>query len=80
MIFLFIWVIICLSFSYYYGVKAYNNLKEEYTGKFFRVMMMPYPFDEKYYTEKGLEYRNKGLWFGMMGGIGFFIIAVLISI
>jgi hypothetical protein len=41
--------------------------------------MTPMPFDKKYFTEKGLEYRKKALVAGWIGVAGFIIIAIIIS-
>lgn len=41
--------------------------------------MTPMPFDKKYFTEKGLEYRKKALIVGWIGAAGFIIIAIIIS-
>lgn len=80
MIFLFIWMIIIIPISWYYSFQALENRKEEYLGKVYRVMMTPMPFDKKYFTEKGLEYRKKALVAGWIGVTGFIIIAIIISI
>jgi hypothetical protein len=69
-------MIIIAPISWYYSFKALENRKEEYLDKLFRVMNTPFPFDEKYYTEKGLTYRNKALLTGLIGFIGFIIIVI----
>lgn len=79
MIYLAIWMIVLFLIGAYYSFQALENRKEEYLVKIFRIMMTPMPFDKKYYTEKGLEYRKKALITSGIGLAGFIIIVIIIS-
>ena len=80
MIYLFIWIVITFLIGAYYSFQAIENRKEEYLDKLYRVMWTPFPFDKKYYTEKGLRYRDKALITAFIGFIGFIIIVITIVI
>ena len=79
MIYLFIWMMLAFVIGAYYSFQALQNRKEEYLVKIFRIMMTPIPFDKKYFTEKGLEYRKKALMTSWIGLAGFIIIVIIIS-
>jgi hypothetical protein len=80
MTYLIIWMLITMSISIYFAFKAMSYVKEEYWGKIMRVIMTPFPFEKKFYTEVGLKYRKRALLTGLIGFIGFITIVIIIVI